>query len=150
MLCKSLHLGLGPQGAPAHIKTRHNKVRSINQPISSMNSSIWTIWQLWARSADSRNYSAITQSFEEILPYQQNSYLNCHRTRFHEKSTRFHEESTRFHKEFTRLYKTLQDSTLIVQGRSWQQIPIYLSVKMTPLRSSSSITIILNKLEDWE
>jgi hypothetical protein len=33
-----------------------------------MNSSIWTIWQLWARSADLRNYSAITQLFEEILP----------------------------------------------------------------------------------
>jgi len=36
-----------------------------------MNSSIWVIWQLWARSADTRSYSAITQSFEEILPQRQ-------------------------------------------------------------------------------
>ena len=32
--------------------------QSINQPISSINSFICTIWQLWARSADSRSYSS--------------------------------------------------------------------------------------------
>ena len=43
--------------------------QSINQPISSMNSSICTIWQLWAWSTNIRSYSAITQLFKEILPH---------------------------------------------------------------------------------
>ena len=36
-----------------------------------MNCPIRISWQLWARSADLRSLSAITQLFEEILPYRQ-------------------------------------------------------------------------------
>jgi len=109
-----------------------------------MNCSICTIWQLWARSADSRSYSAITQSFEEILPHRQTLTEILPQLSQDEipwDSTRFHEIP--------------RDSTSIVTGRSWRQgrsyrqnsisIPLCLSVKwlhrrQVRLLQSSSIS----------
>jgi len=114
-----------------------------------MNCSTWIIWQLWARSADSRSYSAITQSFEEILPHRQDADSDRNPTSI--VTRRVFDEIPR---DSTRFHLNLTTRTILTTGRSWRQntisIPPLPISQMTPPTSSSSTTIILNKSEDWE
>jgi hypothetical protein len=87
-----------------------------------MNNSIWTFWQLWARSADSRNYLAITQSFEEILPPSSQDEIPW---------------------DSTLVDKDDPDDEFHLNSH----LPI--SQKTLPMLSLSTV-IILNKPEDWE
>ena len=116
---KSLYRALGALGQNIDINQQLSQDQSIYQPISLMSSSIWIIWQLWARSADSRSYSAITQSFEEILPYCQT--LTPHRqdadSDRNPTSIVTGRDSTRFH-EIPRVSTKFY---LIVKGRFWRQ-----------------------------
>jgi hypothetical protein len=82
-----------------------------------MNCSICISWQLWARSADSRSFSAITQSFEEILPHRQTLTPHRHKTTLIEilpqsSQDEIPRDSTRFHVNRQRTILTTNSITI--------------------------------------
>jgi len=157
---KSLHRALGALGQ-IHQASINDQVMIINQSTHCINEQLYLnyltvmspvrrlkklssyysiIWRNSTSSSDSDTSSSRRRLWQK-------SYLNRHRTILTRDSTRFHEIPREILPQSS---KDDPDDKDDPNDKIPSQFLLCLSVKMTPPTSSSSTTIILNKLEDWE